>query len=172
MRLSRIGFLTALGIAVLVFAGMAQAQYRNDPASRQVLSRMHHVNQMEIRLGELAMQKGRSQEVRDYGRTLRNDHQMSDRRVTNLAAREGIDLYRIAPSAHDRMVSRRLQRARGHAFDREFLNAMANGHAQVITELTRARRNVRNPEVRRLIGSTLPALREHRNMARDFQGQM
>lgn len=130
---------------------------------------MHHVNQMEIRLGELAMQKGRSQDVRNFGRRLRNDHQMADRRVTNLAAREGIRLVNPPMTRHERTVNRRLRYARGHQFDREFMDAMADGHTQTIQDLSQARRDLRDPQVRRLVGNTLPALRHHRKMAREIQ---
>jgi putative membrane protein len=166
--------LAVLSAALLLgFAAQAQAQTGYDRRmTRDVLSKLHHVNQMEIRLGTLAMAKGQSQEVRSYGRRLRNDHTRNDRQVMRLADREGIELRVIAPDAHERALSRRLRNARGYAFDSEFLNAMAQGHAQVLQEMREAHRNLRDPEVRRLIGDTLPALRSHRNMAREYRSQI
>lgn len=170
MRLA--GVLGAAAILALS-AVTAQAQTRYDrQTTREILSRMHHVNQMEIRLGTLAMTKGRDPDVRDFGRQLRNDHIRNDRQVVNLASRENVRLYFIGMNPHERQVSRRLRRAWGHEFDRAFLNAMAQGHTQVIQMMRQAHRDVRDPEVRRFIGNTLPALREHRNMARSFQDQL
>lgn len=172
MKRSIVRGLTAIlaTLTLALLAGGAQGATRYDrQMTRQVLSKMHHVNQMEIRLGELAMQKGRSQDVRNFGRRLRNDHQMADRRVTNLAAREGIRLVNPPMTRHERTVNRRLRYARGHQFDREFMDAMADGHTQTIQDLSQARRDLRDPQVRRLVGNTLPALRHHRKMAREIQ---
>jgi putative membrane protein len=160
--------LAALTLALLSVGAQGATRYDRQ-MTRQVLSKMHHVNQMEIRMGELAMQKGRSQDVRDFGRRLRNDHQMADRRVTRLAAREGIRLMNPPMTPHERSVHRRLRRAHGDRFDREFMSAMASGHTQTIQDLAQARRELRDPQVRRLVGNTLPAMRQHRNMAREIQ---
>jgi putative membrane protein len=160
--------LAALTLALLAVGAQGATRYDRQ-MTRQVLSKMHHVNQMEIRMGEMAMQKGRSQDVRDFGRRLRNDHQMADRRVTRLAAREGIRLVNPPMTPHERSVHRRLRHARGDRFDREFMNAMASGHTQTIQDLAQARRELRDPQVRRLVGNTLPAMRQHRNMAREIQ---
>jgi putative membrane protein len=160
--------LAALTLTLLAVGAQGATRYDRQ-MTRQVLSKMHHVNQMEIRMGEMAMQKGRSQDVRDFGRRLRNDHQMADRRVTRLAAREGIRLVNPPMTPHERSVHRRLRHARGDRFDREFMNAMASGHTQTIQDLAQARRELRDPQVRRLVGNTLPAMRQHRNMAREIQ---
>jgi len=177
MRLSiiRIRGAGLLLAALTLVAGIttAEAQTRADRRiARNVLSKMHHVNQMEVRLGTLAMRKGQSAQVREYGRRLRIDHRMSDRRVVALASREGIGLRAVPSTLEERRTERRLRYARGDAFDRAFLDAMARGHTQVIQELRQARRDMRYPEVEQLIGNTLPALRQHRNMARDFEDQL
>jgi putative membrane protein len=165
------GLSVLFAVAILAASAVAAhgATRYDRHMTQQVLSKMHHVNQMEIRMGELAMQKGRSQDVRNFGRRLRNDHQMADRRVTNLAAREGIRLVNRPMTPHERSVHRRLRHARGDRFDREFMNDMASGHTQTIQDLAQARRELRDPQVRRLVGNTLPALRQHRNMAREIQ---
>lgn len=69
-------------------------------------------------------------------------------------------------------MHRRLQAAHGFRFDREFLSAMASGHTDAMQELRQARRNARDPQLIRLISNTLPAMRHHRNMARQYQDQI
>lgn len=170
MRGASVLFAVAI-LAISAVAASGATRYDRQ-MTRQVLSKMHHVNQMEIRMGDLAMRKAQDPAVRDFGRSLRNDHQMSDRRVTSLAAQKGIRLMNPAPSPHERTMARRLRDARGHQFDRTFMTAMEDGHTQTIQELSQARRNLHDPATRRLVGNTLPALRHHRNMARQIHDQL
>ena len=139
---------------------------------QQVLSEMHSVNQMEIRMGEMAMRKGQSREVREFGRRLRRDHQMSDRQVLSVARREHIDLTMNTSSNRDDRMHQELESASGHDFDRAFMKHMAEGHADVLRDLTQARHTLRNGRVRALVTSTIPAIRRHQRMAQNLESRV
>lgn len=57
-----------------------------------LLSKLHTNNQREIRLAQLAQRNARSAEVKSLGRTLVQDHQQADRKVTDVAKQLGIAL--------------------------------------------------------------------------------
>jgi predicted outer membrane protein len=59
---------------------------------QKVLSKMHMVNQLEIRVGEMASEKGESANTRSYGNRLFRNHQFGDRKVIDLANRLRIEL--------------------------------------------------------------------------------
>ena len=142
---------------------------------RHLLSMIHHVNQMEIEMVQLAMQRGRTAAVRDYGRRLRNDHRVADRRLLRFAASEGIPIVRYAPRTRAELQHARLERRAhrdlrgtwGIAFDRAFARIMAQGHDRTIALLTRARSRLDDRETREFVRDVLPTLREHRRHARD-----
>ena len=153
------------------------------PAEKQmdamVLSKMHQVNQLEIKMGELAMKKAQSKEVQAYGRRLRNDHQLGDRLVTQLAEREGLTLADPKPQTPEqeqkaqkqKMMSEKLESLEGPEFDKTFLNAMEQGHTQAIQMLAQAHEKLKDPQVWGLVGKMLPILEQHLQLAKDLENK-
>ena len=70
---------------------------------------------------------------------------------------------------HERM-GEQLRSLRGPAFDTAFANAMVEGHQNAINLLEMAQGQVQHEEVRSLIASTLPTIREHLQIAQTFAG--
>jgi len=64
----------------------------------------------------------------------------------------------------------RLRSLRGAAFDTAFANAMVDAHNQAISLLELAQGQAQHEELRSLIASTLPALREHLQIAQSLAG--
>jgi putative membrane protein len=143
-----------------------------------VLSAMHQVNQLEIQAGELAQQKGQSDAVRRFGERLADQHRDSDTEVLGLARKSNIQLEGMrsaaaeAPAELDRRhraTLEKLQRAQGADFDREFINAMLEGHDQTIKQLDSARAKLPGNDVRALIDKTLPVLHKHHEQAQQLK---
>src|ERR1041384_3243563 len=63
-----------------------------------------------------------------------------------------------------------LRSLRGAAFDTAFAKAMVDAHNQAISLLELAQGQAQHEELRSLIASTLPALREHLQMAQSLAG--
>ena len=70
---------------------------------------------------------------------------------------------------HERM-GEQLRSLRGAAFDTAFANAMVQGHERGINLLEMAQSQVQHEELRSLISSTLPTLREHLQIAQSLGG--
>src|SRR5215213_1268077 len=62
-------------------ADKAAADATSGPDPADVLSKLHHANQMEIEAGKLAQEKGSSKAVKAYGKTLVRDHSAADKKV-------------------------------------------------------------------------------------------
>jgi predicted outer membrane protein len=148
---------------------MSRSEMRMDGT---VLSNMHHVNQMEISMGKLAVKRGDSPQVKNFGRQLQSDHQFNDKQVTDLAKRDGIHLASVKPSAKEDAMQHELKSARGPDFDRMFLRDMNRGHSDAVMMLTHARGRIHDPEVRRLVNHTIPAVQHHRHMARSMENKL
>ena len=61
-----------------------------------------------------------------------------------------------------------LSTLRGAAFDSTFANAMVEGHNKAIGMLEQAQGQVQHEELRSLIASTLPTLRQHLQTAQSL----
>jgi putative membrane protein len=118
----------------------------------------------EIMLGQLAAERGRSQGVRDFGRTLVADHSKARAEVLDVGRRFGIRPDReVKPEA--RMLRDRLMNMRGREFDREFIDHMVEDHRNDVAEFRDEARE-RHGAVSDLAARQLPTLREHLRTAR------
>ena len=143
----------------------------------QLLQKLHHVNQEEIKAGQLAEQKGASSDVKDYGRMLVKDHQQADRELTTLAGKLNVDLsamkmdheMREKREVHQNKMEQ-LQKMTGKDFDRGFAMMMVNGHQQVIQIVKNSENDVK-PEVKSFLDKQLPVLQRHEDMAKDLMNK-
>jgi putative membrane protein len=197
--------LTALLVAVLAGCDGYHSRHRNDAAYRdrdrpaygadqrgmnnprrdraawpetRILSILHASNQEEIATGNLAMQRGESRAVRNYGEMLVDHHRQMDAEVMDVASQLGVQLMsgedvrrlkareRNMPVQPDAVAD--LSRVQPDMFDRAFAQRMVSGHAEVIALAEQARREDIHPRVRELIERALPRLREHEDEARDL----
>ena len=166
-----------------------------------VLMRIHRSNQMEIQAGRLAQKNGSSAKVKAFGQKLVRDHSAADQKVVALASRLGYTLPRgdgmdygqgrnpqngadstrrndsTYSSAQDQDSTghgdlKRLATLKGAAFDTAFANAMVDGHGKAISMLERAQNQVQSQELRSLISSTLPTIRQHLQTAESLSGSV
>jgi predicted outer membrane protein len=77
--------------------------------------------------------------------------------------------WKAQGQGHDHaQLLQRLQTLRGPEFDAEFARAMVQGHRQMVTWLEQAQRQVKNNDVKSLVASTLPTVREHQQQAQQL----
>lgn len=148
--------------AVLILAGAASAQPRED---RHFLKEAIQGDNSEMMLGRMAAERAISPRVRDYGRTLHDDHARARDQAMRVAARFGVpDTQAVTPEA--RHEASKLRRLHGRAFDREFVRYMQEDHRKDIAEF-RHQARMGGP-VGQLAGQTLPDLQKHLQMAREL----
>lgn len=160
---------------------MANGMDKGNPASNEnaantpnddahLVAKLHQVNQMEITVGKLAENQAQSKAARDFGARLVKDHQAADKKVMSYADKTGIDANAMpqAGSDEDAKMQEKVDHLRnltGANFDREFANMMADGHRQVIDEVTSAKSTVTDPKLKTLLGQLLPTLQKHYQIA-------
>lgn len=154
--------------AGLIFSGAAMAE-KMDPA--ELLSRIHTTNMQEIEVGKLAVEKGTSDRVREFGERLVKDHTKADAEVQDLAKQLNVTLREpVARSAAEKdsmkkhkELGSKLRAMSASRFDDEFLTAMAEGHAEAVRMLSEARTEVARVDT--FVQRLLPTLREHEHIA-------
>jgi putative membrane protein len=139
-----------------------------------LLQKLHHVNQEEIKAGQLAQKKGSSSDVKTYGKMLVQDHTQADGDLTALAKNMSVDLTAMKMDEHAREKREvkehkmdQLQKMTGKDFDRGFAQMMANGHQQVIDVVKNSRDDTK-PNVQAFLDKQLPVLQKHLDMAKDI----
>ena len=146
----------------------------------EYLSTLHHANQMEVQLGQLAQQKGVSKGVKDYGAKLMKDHQQADEKLMTYAQKKNLqlgepkvdnDFKKTMKSAMDAEMAK-LQALEGPAFDRAFLAHMVGHHdADIAKVMAGQQQFASNTELKKELDSLLPTLKQHRQQAHRLLGQ-
>jgi len=159
--------------AVITTAALFSAAFAfADMNAADVLNTLHQTDRMEIHMGMMAQDKGSTSDVKDYGKTLVSDHQDNDKKVTDLAAKEGITLKSAKPGIMDEMEMKHLKSLSGSDFDQKFAKEMINDHKSNIAKLQSAQASTKLPDdVRQLVADTLPALQKHLETAQKIYGQ-
>jgi putative membrane protein len=122
-------------------------------------------NTWDIETGSLAMKKGTTQEVRDFGKMLVNDHTNVRQQGRDLAAK--LHVTPTAPAdfgmAKDHAAAmKKLESANGAEFDRAFYAHEAAYHKAVLDAVTTTLLPaLQNDEVKHLVNVVAPAFTAH-----------
>ncbi|MFP2927406.1 DUF4142 domain-containing protein [Pyxidicoccus sp. 3LG] len=159
---------------------MQQGLLPVDKDEKRFLEMQHHVNQMEVMMGRLAQEKGASQGVKDYGARLVKDHEAADLKITTYATKKNLQLAQPQPkndfektmkTANEAALAK-LQSLQGPVFDRAFLAHMVGQHDSTIAMVMAGQQQfASNAEVKGMLDSQLPVLKQHRQQAHKLLGQ-
>lgn len=150
--------LVLASVAVLVAPAPAFAD-----SPRQFLEQALRGDNSEIMLGRMAADRARDPQVREFGRTLVQDHAEARTDVIRVGRRMGLHPTReITDEARD--TRHRLNDAHGREFDRIFIRYMVDDHRQDVDKFRDEAREHHGP-VSDLAARQLPILQKHLDMA-------
>ena len=133
-------------------------------------------NTADIETGELAVQRGSTKAVRDFGAMLARDHKSVRQQGRDLAARLGVTPTPPADdkSAQDHEAAMTALRAKsGKDFDRAFLDHEVAFHQAVIDAVNSTLMPaIQNAELKDLVTKVAPAFEAHRAAAADMRQKM
>lgn len=154
-------FSVALLLApVTVFA---QTDATTDSAQQsRLLNSLHEANLMEIAAGRMAITRGATSGVRQFGADLVKDHSAADGELVVLAAKLSVVLpaASTAPAGLDE-----LGELAGRAFDKAFVRMMVEDHEKAVARVGGALPTVKNGQLSAYLQKLLPILEQHRATA-------
>jgi len=103
-------------------AGAGEREAANDFAQQAAVGGM-----AEIELGQMAQQKGQHPDVKAFGEMMVRDHTTSSNELKQIAASHSLTVPAQLDEKHAELRDR-LSRLSGTEFDREYMNAMVQGH--------------------------------------------
>lgn len=173
--LKTVGFKSSLLLVALSFGNV----YAQDPESSkqvvtqfqktQVLNRLHHINEKEIAVSKLAKKKSSSDEVKGFADHMIQDHQAVDRKLQDLAKSEKIKLQRFQPAEYEKATMEELNKLKGSQFDQAFVDMMKSGHEEALNVLEMYSRNVKDPQIQKLLQEVIPSIKKHEGMATGYK---
>ncbi len=139
----------------------SDAMARSD---RKFLEEAYMGSMAEVRLGKLAQDKASSQEVKDFGKRMVDDHGKEIERLSKIASEDGVKLPSQLDRKHEKTYDR-LSKLSGAEFDRAYMKEMTSDHKKDVSEYQKAAKSAKDDELQQHAQQAVPTLREHEKMA-------
>ncbi len=120
---------------------------------------------MEVKLGELAQANGMSQTVKDFGKTMADDHGKAGQELQGLAQTKNITLP-MSLSEEKQKEYDDMAKKKGKDFDKAYASYMVDDHEEDIKVFEKAAKDCKDPDLKSWAGGKVPTLQHHLEMAK------
>jgi putative membrane protein len=117
----------------------------------------------EVELGRLAAQKGASDEVRQFGQRMVDDHSKANQDLMQVASSKGWTLPTALDAKHQADVQK-LSALSGDKFDKEYVEMMLKDHKHDTAEFQKESTGGADSDIKAFAARTLPVVQEHLQM--------
>lgn len=131
-----------------------------DSATVTFITKAASGGMMEVQLGQLAQDQAKNQRVKDFGAMMVRDHGKANDELKMLASAKNVTLPDSIMPEHKRHITH-LQNRKGAAFDKAYMNMMAQDHRKDIADFEKASNNLADGEIKAFATRTLPTLKAH-----------
>lgn len=121
----------------------------------------------EVKLGQLARDKGSSDSVKSFGKRMVDDHSKAGDKLKDVASNQNIKLPTDI-SAKDQATYDRLSKLNGTAFDRGYARYMVKDHETDVAAFQKEANGGRNDLLKSFASETLPTLQDHLKEAKEM----
>ena len=125
----------------------------------------------EVELGTLATQKGSSDDVKQFGQKMVDDHSKANDELKSLAQQKGITLPTDS-GAEGKAMKAKLDKLSGDQFDKAYMQHMVKDHKKDVAEFKKEADSGKDSDVKAWAGKTLPTLEGHLSTAQDTWKKM
>lgn len=131
-----------------------------------VLNQLHHINQKEIAMAELAKSKSSGMQAKNMADRIIADHEQMDEKLKMVAERAGVELASYQPATHEMAVMDTMKDLEGKQFDQAFLQNMKLSHKMAMDDLREAKKVTKDPQILQAINEAMPQIQKHERHSR------
>jgi putative membrane protein len=117
----------------------------------------------EVQLGQLAQQKSQSDDVKQFGQKMVQDHTQLGDQMKPIAQQLGVKEPK-GPSKKDKELYAKLEGLSGPQFDEAYIQAMVKDHKQDLKEFKDAAQTAQNPNVKQAAQQGAGVISQHLQM--------
>ena len=147
-------------LALSSAAGLRAQTETLTPNEKDFIEFAGEFNLTIVRLGELAQQEALSPKLKEWGRMMQQEHSADLKKLAAVAQKAGGITPEKLDAVHQSQL-KRLESAKGAAFDREFLKTVINDHQKALTSFRRESDSGINKNLKAYASQTLPILEQH-----------
>ena len=160
-----IGFIASAALTCMLSSPLALAGNTKPDA---FIQKAIAGNLAEIKVGQLAQQKGASEGVRHFGTVLEQDHSTANQQAMSAASTMGVTPP-AEPSPKEQAEYRRLAALSGAQFDEAFVKEMVKDHKKDIAEYKKEAQAASNSPASSYAETSLPTLQKHLRLAESLE---
>lgn len=124
-------------------------------------------NLAEVQLGQLALQKSSSPQVKQFAQRMIDDHSKAEDQLKQVASQDNVTLP-DSPNAQQKATKDRLEKLSGSQFDRAYMRDMVTDHTKDVSEFKMEAKNAKDPAVKNFASQTAPILESHLKEAKSI----
>jgi putative membrane protein len=121
----------------------------------------------EVKLGQLAQDKGSNDAVKSFGKRMVDDHSKAGDKLKGAASKENVTLPTDI-SAKDQAIYDRLSKLSGTAFDRAYAKDMVKDHQTDVAAFQKEANGGKSDSLKSFASETLPTLQDHLKEAKEM----
>jgi putative membrane protein len=125
----------------------------------------------EVQLGQLAQQQAESEEVKQFGQRMVEDHGKANEQLMQIAQQKGIELPQELSEDAQQLYDE-LQQKSGAEFDQAYMDEMVSDHEEDVETFQEYAETGQDPDLTSFAEQTLPVLQEHLERAQQTQKQI
>ena len=125
----------------------------------------------EVQAGQLAQDKGDSQDVKDFGARMVSDHSKANDELKGIAGSKGIDVPTQLDAKHQKMLDS-LQGMSGPAFDKAYLSDMTKGHEATDELMMKEAKSGDDSDLKAFAAKTDKVVKHHIKMLDEIKSNM
>lgn len=121
----------------------------------------------EVKLGQLAAQKGNSEDVKQFGQKMVDDHTKLGEQMKQIAQQQGIEVPDGVP-AKDKALETKLNSLSGEEFDKAYIKAMVKDHQKDLSEFKKEANSGNDTSIKDAASQGAQVISEHLQMAQQM----
>jgi len=128
-------------------------------------------NMAEVELGKMASTKAASNDVKQFGQKMVEDHSKANDELKQLAAQKKVKLPPDVMPGHKQLMEK-LSKLSGADFDKAYVMAMVEDHEKDVAAFENASKTAADADVKAFATKTLPTLKMHLEMIKAMAEKM
>jgi putative membrane protein len=166
---------TSFGMVTGALAQMSETSTGNSStatgslstADRHFIKEAAQGGMAEVQLGQMAVEKASSPDVKQFGQRMVDDHSKANDQLKQVASEKGVTVPDKL-SAKDAATKAKLEKLSGEAFDRAYMKDMVTDHTKDVSAFRTASKTAKDPAVKNFASETLPTLEDHLKEAKSI----
>lgn len=162
---------TALLLATPLIAqatGEKQQKAKVSKSAQEFVTKAANGGMFEVKLSELAVERARAQEVKNFARQMIEDHGKANQALKNAASKAGASVPQNLDNKHQARLDE-LRKSKDERFDNAYINSQAVAHDEAVKLFSGYSSSGDHEALRSFASNTLPTLQRHQSRIKELR---